>query len=99
MYIKTAGGSSEGGNVPKTACSKTTTAMQITIGYEGGDGSVCTVYVDGMENTKENASSRFAGTITLQGSALDEGVHDVEMVSMDGNDVKIYKKAQYEIVK
>ena len=98
MFLYTPGGTSENGNVPQVAIKKGTTLTQIDINYRDGDGSVCTVYVDGIENTKMNASKFIQSTLTLQGSDLDDGVHTVEMVAMDGDTPTIYKKAQYEIV-
>lgn len=98
MFLYTAGGSSEDGNVPQVAVKSGTTLTQIDINYRDGDGSVCTVYVDGIENTKMNASKFIQSTLTLKGSGLDSGIHTVEMVAMDGDTPTIYKKAQYEIV-
>ena len=98
MIIRTAGGTTENGNIPQAAFSKNVAAAQVGIEYDGGDGTVCTVYVDGIENTKMNAG-KIQSSLTLQGSQLDNGVHTVEMVAMDGDNVKIYKKAQFEIVK
>lgn len=98
MVLRSSGGTSENGNVPQIATKKNTAMGQIGISYKGGDGSVCTVYVDGVENSKMNASERIDNTITLEGDALSEGVHTVELVCMDGDAPKIYKKAQYEIV-
>ena len=98
MTLKTAGGTSEGGNVPQIAGKSGRTMMQIGVSYKGGDGSVCTVYVDGSEVTKMNASERVDSTVMLEGDALADGVHTVELVCMDGDAPKIYKKAQYEIV-
>ena len=98
MTLVTAGGTSEGGNVPQVAASKTTTMMQIELDYDGGDGSVCTVYIDGTELEKMNAADRSQHTITLQGDALAAGKHKVEVVAMDGDTPKIYKSAEYEIV-
>lgn len=99
MYLYTPGGTSENGNVPQVALEKNTALTQISIEYHGGDGSVCTVYVDGIENMKLNAAENIQTVITLQGDDLAAGVHTVEMVKMDGDAPVIYKKAQYEIVK
>ena len=100
MVLYTAGGTSENGNVPQVALDKNVTIAQIEVDYANGDGSVVTVYVDGIENTKMNAGEYLVqNTITLQGEALDEGVHTVEVVAMDGDTPTIYKKAQFEIVK
>lgn len=95
MFISSAGGTSEGGNVPEIAAGDNS-VMQIGVNYFGGDGSVCTVYVDGMENTTINAGDS-QNTITIQGDAVSEGSHTVEVVAMDGDAPKIYKKAEYRI--
>ena len=100
MYLATAGGTSEDGNVPQVAFNgdPDNSVLQIEVDYWEGDGSVCTVYVDGIENMKMNAAD-VQMTLTLTGGALVEGVHTVEVVKMDGDTPAIYKKAQYEIVK
>lgn len=98
MTLVTAGGSSKDGNIPQVASTKTMSAMQITLEYEGGDGTLCTLYIDGNENEKINAAARMQRTVNLQGDALGQGVHTVEMLAKDGDTVKLYKKAQYEIV-
>ena len=72
--------------------------MQIGLDTDGMDGSVCTVYVDGMENTTLNAGERTQNSISLTGDALSAGTHTVELVKMDGDAVVIYKSAQYEAV-
>ena len=95
MYLSTAGGTTEGGNVPQIVGGA---LVSIGINTDGMDGSVCTVYVDGMENTKMNAGERTQGSLVLEEDALTEGKHTVEMVKMDGDAPVIYKVAQYEVV-
>lgn len=96
FYLTTPGGTSENGNVPQVVAGD---AVLMQIGYEiwDGDGTVCTIYVDGMECKKDNAGN-VQSSIDLQGDSLAEGVHTVELVAMDGDEVKIYKSGQYEIV-
>ena len=96
MYLRTAGGTSEGGNVPEITA-KPTSIVQIELDTEGMDGSVCVVYVDGMENTKVNAGERTQNTLTIQGDAVAAGTHVVELVKMDGDKPAIYKKAEYKV--
>ena len=96
MYLATAGGTSEGGKVPEIA-GGTNTMMQIELDTDGMDGSVCTVYIDGVENTTMNAGERTQQALTLQGDALAKGEHTVELVKMDGDKPAIYKKAQYKV--
>lgn len=96
FYLTTPGGTSENGNVPQVVAGD---AAFMQIGYEiwDGDGTVCTIYVDGMEYAKDNAGN-VQSSINLQGESLAEGVHTVELVALDGDEVKIYKSGQYEIV-
>lgn len=72
--------------------------MQIGLNYDGGDGTLCTVYIDGIEVQKLNAADRAQNSITIQGDSVADGVHKVEMVAMDGDKVTLYKSAEYEIV-
>ena len=97
MYLRTAAGTTENGNVPEITATPTT-VKQIEIDTEGMDGSVCVVYVDGIENMKINAGERTQNTLTIQGDAVAAGTHTVELVKMDGDKPAIYKKAEYKIV-
>lgn len=97
MHLATAGGTTENGNVPEIA-GGSKTMVQIELDTNGMDGSVCTVYIDGVENTTMNAGERTQQSITLQGDALAKGEHVVELVKMDGDKPAIYKKAQYKVV-
>lgn len=94
MYLSTAGGTSEGGKIPQIASAG---AVTIDVVTEGMDGSVCVVYVDGVENSQMNAGERGQSGIVLTGPALEPGVHTVELVKMDGDKVAVYKVAQYEV--
>lgn len=98
MYLKTAGGTSEGGNVPQVASSPDMQVMSIGLAYEGGDGSVLDIYVDGEKVTTINAAERMEASISLSGDALKEGEHMVEAVAMEGDEILIHKTARYEIV-
>lgn len=95
MYLATAGGTSEGGKVPQIAAGGT---LSIDVVTEGMDGSVCTVYVDGMENSTVNAGEMSQNGIVIGEGATEPGVHTVELVKMDGDVPAIYKAAQYEAV-
>lgn len=97
MVLATAGGTSEGGNVPEIPA-VANGGKQLGLNLDGGDGSVCTLYVDGMENSKVNFGERSQTTFTVQGEQLGEGVHTVELVKMDGDAPAIYKKAEYRCV-
>lgn len=95
MYIATAGGTSEDENVPEITGEG---MIQISVCTEDMDGSVCTVYVDGMENTTMNAGAMTQQSITLEGDDLKEGEHTVELVKLDDSgEPVIYKVAQYKV--
>ena len=72
--------------------------MSIDVVTEGMDGSVCTVYVDGVENSKVNAGEMSQNGIVIGEGATEPGAHTVELVKMDGDVPAIYKVAQYEAV-
>ena len=95
MYLSSAAGTTEDGNVPEIVADGMD-LMQIGINYFDGDGSVCTVYVDGMENMRLNAGS-VQMQLELTGPALEPGTHKVEVVAQDGDTVTIYKSAEYKI--
>lgn len=97
MILQTAGGTSENGNVPEVPAEENA-MCDFGLSLEGGDGSVCTIYVDGMTNDKTNFSELADVTFTVSGERLYEGVHTVELVKMDGDTPVIYKKAQYKCV-
>ena len=98
MLLRTKAGTTEDGNVPQIVATKTS-MMQISVCYEYGDGTVCTVYVDGMEHMKMNAGQNVDEILTLEGSDLNEGTHTVEVVATEGGPDVIYKEAEYAIVK
>lgn len=95
FYLSTPGGTSEGGNVPQIAGGAT--VMQIGYRITDGDGTLCTIYVDGMENKKQNAGDT-QGTLDLSGDALSNGIHTVELVADNNGEITIYKSGQYEVV-
>ena len=97
FYISTPDGTSENGNVPKLIVAKDTALMQIGCGTDGMEYAECAVYVDGMENDSLVVSEMMQGSINLQGDALKEGVHTVELVKMEGGAPVVYKIAQYEV--
>lgn len=97
MYLATAGGTSENGNVPQIVGKKDLLMMQIGMNTDGFNGEICTIYVDGMELEKTNVGTSQL-TLSLEGDMLSKGVHTVELVRMDGDTPSIYKKASYEIV-
>jgi len=99
FYLNGPGGNNEDGHVLQIASRKSITFMQIDACFSNGDGSVGTVYIDGIENMKMNAAANEYRTImNLEGDALAPGVHTVEFVRMEGDNPAIYKKSQYEII-
>ena len=101
MYIKTAGGSSEDGNVPVIYAADDLLLEQIGLEAWGFDGSILSyIYVDGMEISKEQLADTQT-SIDLQGDNLKEGIHKVEVVQYENDDpsgtMLTYKMASYEI--
>ena len=98
MWLSTPAGTTEDGNIPEIVADASM-VKQIGFNTADMDGSVCTVYVDGMENMKTNAAVYMTQeNITLEGEALAPGIHTVELVCMDGDDPTIYKAAKYKVV-
>lgn len=100
MILRTAGGTSEGGNVPEIANPGSDGALvSIELDYEGGDGSVCDIYIDGMAyDVQINASEYMVQqSLALTGPWLEPGEHKVEVVAMDGDTVIVYKSASYSV--
>ena len=101
MYIACASGTSEDGNVPVLFEAADTVLDQIGLDSMGMDGShLSYIYIDGKETAKEQlAESQIS--LDLQGDALKEGTHKVEVVQYDNDDpsgtVITYKTAAYEV--
>lgn len=101
MYLSTAGGTSEDGNVPVLYVEADTMLQQIGLDSEGMDGSILSyIYVDGMEVAKEQLADTQT-VIDLGEAQLTEGVHTVEVVQYADDDTAgemvTYKSAQYEV--
>jgi hypothetical protein len=101
MYIACASGTSENGNVPVLFEAADTVLDQIGLDSMDMDGShLSYIYIDGKETAKEQlAESQIS--LDLQGDALKEGTHKVEVVQYDNDDpsgtVITYKTASYEV--
>lgn len=100
MFLSTAGGTSENGNVPTVFVSDEI-LLQIGLNTSAFDGSKLSyIYVDGMENAKEQLADSQT-VIDLSENALKEGKHTVEIVQYDNDEptgtMVTYKKAEYEI--
>lgn len=100
-YIACASGTSQDGNIPVLFESTDTILEQIEIDSEKMDGShLSYIYIDGKETAKEQLADSQV-SLDLQGDALKEGVHKVEVVQYDTDDpsgtVITYKTASYEV--
>lgn len=101
MYIACASGTSEDGNVPVLFEAADTVLDQIGLDSTGMDGShLSYIYVDGKETAKEQLADSQV-SLDLQGDALKEGTHKVEVVQYDNDEpsgtVITYKMASYEV--
>ena len=102
IILRTAGGTSENGNVPVIFESKETQIDQIEIDSKDFDGSKLSfILVDGKEAAKEQLAEESQATFNLKGDMLKKGKHKVEVAQFEGDktDGKIltYKTAEYEI--
>ena len=92
-------GNTADGNVIRIEVAPNFVQVGISVEYSGGDGSLGTVYVDGVEHMKMNASAESTqDMLHFGGDELAPGIHTVEFVVMDGDAPTVYKRAQYEIV-
>lgn len=101
MYIACASGTSEDGNVPVLFEAADTILDQIGLDSTGMDGShLSYIYVDGKETAKEQLADSQV-SLDLQGDALKEGTHKVEVVQYDNDEpsgtVITYKASSYEV--
>lgn len=105
MYIETADGTSENGNVPKILLEGDESVLQIGFAAQNFDSSKYTYfYIDGKLSTKEQIGADLTeGSLDLSGDALSEGKHTVQAVQYDGSDesgnVIACHSAQYEVSK
>lgn len=100
MYIATAGGTSENGNVPVVFVSDEI-LLQIGLNTSAFDGSKLSfIYVDGMLATKEQLSDSQI-TLDLSDDMLAVGNHKVEVAQYENDDpagnMVTYKQAAYEV--
>lgn len=100
MYISTAGGTSENGNVPVVFVSDEI-LLQIGLNTSAFDGSKLSfIYVDGMLATKEQLSDSQI-TLDLSEDMLTVGNHKVEVTQYENDDptgnMVTYKQAAYEV--
>lgn len=101
MYISTPGGTSENGNVPVMYEEADVSMDQIGLDTAGFDGSKLSfIYIDGMLNSREQLADSQT-TLTLEGDALKEGTHKVEVLQYENDEPSTspvtYKSAEYEI--
>ena len=99
MLVGASLGDTADGNVIRIEVAPNFVQVGISVEYSGGDGSLGTVYVDGVEHMKMNASAESTqDMLHFGGDELAPGIHTVEFVVMDGDTPTVYKRAQYEIV-
>lgn len=101
VYIATAGGTSENGNVPVIYAEKDLILKQIGLNaWDFNGGALSFIYVDGMLVDKAQLANTQM-TLDLQGEQLSEGLHSVEVVQYENDDpasaMIAYKAMQYEI--
>lgn len=101
VYIATAGGTSENGNVPVIYAEKDLMLKQIGLNaFDFNGGALSFIYVDGVLVDKAQLANTQM-SLDLQGEQLSEGLHSVEVVQYENDDtasaMTAYKAMQYEI--
>ncbi len=101
LYISTASGTSENGNVPVIMAEKDLLVTQIGLNSSDMDGSkISFIYIDGILNKKEQLSTTQT-SVDLSGFSITEGVHKIEVIQYDSDEpdgsIVTYKTASYEI--
>lgn len=101
VYIATAGGTSENGNVPVIYAAKDLILTHIGLTtWDFNGGALSFVYIDGMLTSKEQLGDAQV-SIELQGELLAVGIHTVEVVQYENDDpasaMTAYRVMQYEI--
>lgn len=101
VYISTAGGTSEDGNVPVIYAEKDTILMQIGLNaFDFNGGSLSYIYVDGILLGKEQLSDTQT-SIDLSEQQLTTGTHKIEVVQYDNDDTSsdmiTYKSMEYDV--
>lgn len=99
VTLHTAAASGKEGSVLTVEVGERELYRSIGIDYLGGDGAMCSVYVDGSKATMMSAGEDVTSVLPLSGSMLDPGVHTVEVVALEGDAATVYKSAQYEVVR
>ena len=101
VNVLTPSGSSENGNIPVLYLEPNT--MMVQIGLEAWDfngGALSFVYIDGMLVEKVQLANT-QKALSLEGSSLSVGVHEVEVVQYSKDDpageIITYKTMAYEI--
>lgn len=100
VYVSTAGGTSEDGNIPVIYAEKDSVKQIGLNAWDFNGGALSYVYVDGMLIEKEQlANSQI--TLTLESAQLTEGIHTVEVVQYandePGSEMIAYKSMQYQV--
>ena len=101
VYIATAGGTSEDGNIPVIYEKKDTSIKQI--GFDAWDfngKALSFIYIDGMLHDKMQLANTQT-TLTLSADQLAAGKHSIEVVQYENDDPEsdmiTYKSMAYEI--
>ena len=101
VYVATAGGTSEDGNIPVIYVANDTIMTQIGLdAWDFNGGALSFIYIDGMLVGKEQLADTQT-TLTLSEGQLAVGVHTVEVVQYTNDDpsaeMTTYRSMRYEI--
>lgn len=103
FYIYFASGTSEGGKIPETYVdSKYHLGYVSYCAYDVDNSVPIRVYLDGRQIDMDYVGFKKQASIPFSGDDMEKGIHTVEMVQFEGNDVSktviAYRKAKFRVL-
>lgn len=98
FHVSTPGGTTEDGNIPQWLVKSTMSMAQCGITLKDGGGKIYQVLYDGEYLMDVQFDIRTDTSLSLTGDQLEAGIHTVEVVLADGDEILAHRSAQIEIV-
>ena len=98
FHVSTPGGTTEDGNIPQWLFKSTMSMAQCGITLKDGGGKIYQVLYDGEYLMDVQFDFRTDTNLSLTGDQLEAGIHTVEVVLAEGDEILAHRSAQIEIV-
>ena len=98
FYVSTPGGTTEDGNIPQWLVKSSKAMAQCGITLKDGGGKIYQVLYDGEYLMDVQFGIRTDTNLSLTGDQLEAGIHTVEVVLAEGDEILAHRSAQIEIV-